>query len=111
MFLVASVVFGPNRQGLKNKPTASLQRGKTPPTSVPVGYGCRIHRLYLYKRVRLPQRVALLAMAAEYTDCFSDSFRYDTKQFDGEASVMLKLWEMQHTPFCHRSQVHSGPDW
>ena len=27
---------GPSRQGLKNTPTASLQRGKTPPNKCPV---------------------------------------------------------------------------
>ena len=35
------------------------------------------------RRVRLPQRV---------------SWIYDTKQSDGEASVMLELWEMQSAP-------------
>ncbi len=59
-----------------------------------------------------------MAKAAEYTDCISvdglDSPSkcpgYDTKQFDGEASVMLELWGMQSTPslpllpdpLCHR---------
>ena len=47
------------------------------------------------------------AGAAEYTDCIStDSLnecpRYDTKQPDCEAPVMLYF-------HYHRSQVHSGP--
>ena len=44
--------------------------------------------------------------AIEYTDWFSaerqDSQNlspgYDTKQFDGDAPVMLELWEMRSTP-------------
>ena len=32
---------------------------------------------------------------------------YDTKQFDGEVPVMQELWEIH----CHRSQVHTGPEW
>ena len=47
-----------------------------------------------------------MAGAAEYTDCISaegwDSSNecpdYDTKQSDGEASVMLELWGMLSTP-------------
>ena len=47
-----------------------------------------------------------LAGAAEYTDCTSaegkDSTnecpRYDTKQSDGEAPVMLELWGMRSNP-------------
>ena len=47
-----------------------------------VGWGCRIHRRHLCRGVRLSQRVSW----------------YDTKQFDGEASVMLELWLMWSTP-------------
>ena len=44
--------------------------------------------------------------AAEYTDCIcaevlplcNEHPRYDTKQSDGEASVMLEHWGMQSTP-------------
>ena len=51
-------------------------------------------------------KFAQSAEAVEYTDCFSaegsDSSNechvYDTKQPDGEASVMLELWEMRSTP-------------
>ena len=44
--------------------------------------------------------MAQLAGAIEYTDCiFSNKCPwYDTKQSDGEASVMLELWGMQSTP-------------
>ena len=37
------------------------------------------------------------AGAAEYTDCIfpNECPRYDTKQSDGKASVMLELWELQ----------------
>ena len=41
-----------------------------------VGCSCRLHKLYLCKEVRLPQRVSW----------------YDAKQSDGEAPVMLKNW-------------------
>ena len=34
----------------------------------PINWGCRIHRLHLCRGVRLPQRVAQSARAAEYTD-------------------------------------------
>ena len=48
-----------------------------------VGWGCRIHQLHLCKEVTpLPN---------EYP-------RYDIKQSDGEALVMLELWGMQSTP-------------
>ena len=50
--------------------------------------------------------MAQSAGAVEYTDCISsggyDSSnecpRYDTKQSDGEASVMIKLWGTWSTP-------------
>ena len=36
------------------------------------------------------------AGAIEYTNCLSALFPgYDTKQFDGEVPVILKLWKMQ----------------
>ena len=49
--------------------------------------------------------MAQSAGAVEYTDCISaeglnstnECPRYDTKQFDGEASVILELWGMQST--------------
>ena len=50
----------------------------------------------------------LLAGAAEYTDCFSvervrhplpkECPGYDTKQSDGDASVIVELWGMWSTP-------------
>ena len=54
----------------------------------------------------IANHMAQLAGALEYTDCISaegqDSSNecpgYDTKQFDGEAPVMLELWVMQGTP-------------
>ena len=49
----------------------------------PVCHGCRIHRLHLCREVRLPNECP----------------RYDIKQSDdGEAPVMLELWEMKNTP-------------
>ena len=47
----------------------------------PVGWGCRIHRLHLCRRVRPPN---------EWPG-------YDTKQSDGEAPVMLGLCGIQST--------------
>ena len=51
--------------------------------------------------------MAQLAGAAEYTDSISADWsdfpnkcpEYDTKQSDGEASVMLELWVMWSTHF------------
>ena len=51
-------------------------------------------------------KLSQLAGAVEYNDCVSgdgsDSFNeypgYDTKLSDGEALVMLELWEMHITP-------------
>ena len=71
----------PSRLGPQNISTASLKRSKTPPTSGPVGWDCRINRLHLCREVRLLQRVSW----------------YDTKQSDGETSVMLELWGMRST--------------
>ena len=48
----------------------------------PVGWGCRIHQLYLCRGVRHPLN--------KYPG-------YGTKQSDGEALVMLELWGMQCT--------------
>ena len=47
----------------------------------PVGWGCRIHRLLLCRGIR-PQ---------------NECPRYDTKQSDGEAPVILELWGMWST--------------
>ena len=47
-----------------------------------VGWGCRIHRLLLYRGIR-PS---------------NDCPRYDTKQYDDEVPVMLQRRGMQSTP-------------
>ena len=49
----------------------------------PVGWGCRIYRLYVCRRIRLPHRVSC----------------YGTKQSDGEAPAMLEIWRMRNTPW------------
>ena len=36
---------------------------------------------------------------------------YDSKQSDGEVTVMLELWGCRVPFHCHRSLVHSGPEW
>ena len=48
----------------------------------PVGWGCRIHPLLLYRGVRPPN------------ECPG----YDTKQSDGEVPAVLELWGMRSTP-------------
>ena len=48
----------------------------------PVGWGCRIHRLFLCGGVRPHQRVST----------------NDTKQSDGEVPGVLELWGMRSTP-------------
>ena len=45
-----------------------------------VGWGCRIHRLHLCRRVRPSS---------------NECHRHDTKQSDREVPVILELWEMQ----------------
>ena len=55
------------------------------------------------------------AVAVDYTGCiYAKEYNFpnkcpgnDTKQSDGEDSVMLELCEMLH---CHRSLVHFGPE-
>ena len=49
----------------------------------PIGWGCRIHQLFLCKMVPLP---------------LNKCPGYDTKQSDGEVPVMLELWGIQSTP-------------
>ena len=59
------------------------------------------------------------AGAVEYTDCIfaqgypppSKSPDYDIKQSDGEAPIMMELWECRVPFYCHHSQVHFGPEW
>ena len=46
------------------------------------GWGCRIHRLHLCRKVRPPQRVSW----------------YDIKQSDGEVPAVLELWGMRSIP-------------
>ena len=48
----------------------------------PVGWGCRIHRLLLCRRLNSPNK------------CLG----YDSKLSDGEAPIMLELWGMRSTP-------------
>ena len=48
----------------------------------PVGWGFRIHRLHLFRGVRHPY------------ECPDN----ESKQSDGEVSVMLGLWGMRNTP-------------
>ena len=63
--------------------------------------------------------VAQSAGAAEYTNCIaaegldtsSECPRYDTKQSDCEAPVMLELWVMLSTPFTAIApRSYSGPE-
>ena len=53
---------------------------KSPPIYSTVGWGCRIHRLYLCREVK-----------PHPNECP----RYDTKQSDGKIPVMLDLWGMR----------------
>ena len=48
-----------------------------------IGWGCRIYWLHLCRGVRLPQYM---------------SWRYDPRQSDDEAPIILKLWGMWSTP-------------
>ena len=72
-----------NKQNLVLNYLQWLICNKTKPNiTLPVGWGCRIHRLYLRRGVR------------PSTDCPG----YDTKQSDVEVQVMLALGGMQGTP-------------
>ena len=53
------------------------------PSCGPVGCGCRIHWLNFLYRAKTPAKSVLI---------------YDTKQSDGQASVMVELWGMWSTP-------------
>ena len=66
----------------------------TNPSTGPVGRGCKIHRLYLCRRVRLPAS----------NECPG----YNTKQSDAEAQVVLKLWKMRNTSLL---PLIPGPFW
>ena len=85
-----------SRLGLQNKPTASLQKCKTPPPmSSPVSCGCRMHRLHLCGQIR------------PHPECPG----YETKQSDGEASVILQLWGMHSTPSLLSIPALLWPEW
>ena len=58
----------------------------------PVGWGCRIHRLLLCRRVRLLSNECPV---------------YDTKQSED----FSKAGALGNAEYCHHSQVHSGPEW
>ena len=60
----------------------------------PVSWGCRIYRLQLCTGVRPPPP----------NECPG----YDTKQSDGEVTVMLELWGMRSTPLLPSL---AGPLW
>ena len=70
-----------------------------------IGWGCRIHRLYLCRVVRLPQRVScgLFDWDCRIHQLYLCrwirlhqrlSWIYDIKECNGGASVMLELWGM-----------------
>ena len=60
----------------------------------PVGWGCRIHRLHLCRKVRAPG-----------TECSG----YDTKQSDDEVPVRLEFWGMRNTPALQSLQCQHLP--
>ena len=49
-----------------------------------------------------------LVGVVEYTDSLNERPIYDTKQSDGEASVILELWGMRSTPLL---PTLPGPLW
>ena len=66
-----------------NNREISKKTNSTFPQDCSVVWGCRIHRLLLCRGVK------------PYANVYP---RYDTKQSDGEAPVMLELWGMRSTP-------------
>ena len=59
----------------------------------PVGWGCRINRVYVCWEARTPN---------------NECPEYNTKWFDGEAPVIQELWGMWSTPSL---QLLAGPLW
>ena len=57
--------------------------------------------------------VANSVEVVENTDCTSQNecSVYVTKQYDGEAPVILELWGIWVPLHCHRSKVYSDPEW
>ena len=88
--------FGPvGWRGLSNTPTASLQRAKTPPTSVsPSRMGLRITPNASLHRGKTPTRKVLI---------------YDTTQSDAEVPLMLDLWVMWSIPSLPSLPGHLRP--
>ena len=86
--------FGKTHKKLRTK--LSIDQWKPKHFLCPVGWGCRIHRLLLCRGVRpLPTSVlgmTLNNLIVTFQQCWSF----------GECGVPLH---------CHRSQVHSGPEW
>ena len=72
----------------------------------PVGRGCRLYRLYLFRGVGLPQqwpsRVGLLNTPTASLQIgkipTNECPKYNSKQSVGEVQVILELWVMQSTP-------------
>ena len=62
---------------------------------LPLGWGCRIHRLRRYREVR-PPTTSVLDMSL--------------KKSDGEVPVMLELWGMISTPSLTSLQGSLGPE-
>ena len=54
--------------------------------------GCR------YETTEEMKEAVTKVIGVEYTDFPNDCLGYDTKLSDGEAPLMLKLWEMRSTP-------------
>ena len=74
-----------NRLGLKNTPTASQQKGNTLPISV------------LWPN-RLGEQNTPTSFLQRSQSVPSECPGYNTKQSNGDVSVMLELWGMQSTP-------------
>ena len=66
----------------QNSPSTPKNRSRPLPSTCPVGWGCRIHRLHLCRGVR-----------PHPNECPG----YETKQSDGEVPAMLELWGMRST--------------
>ena len=73
-----------------------ITHGETSMHDCPVGWGCRIHRLLLCRGIR-PHPTSVLDMTLHnLMGRFQQCWNF------GECGVPIH---------CHRSQVHSGPEW
>ena len=96
VFVVARLEFKLTYYNVAVQAVDTTPRWLPPIKCCPVSWGCRIHWLHLCREVRHPPTsildITLNNLMVRFQQCWSF----------GECGVPLR---------CHRSQVHSGPEW